>query len=138
MYKQPDDESDGARRYRKYAEQLRVIAGDRTLSPRLREALLEAAVAYDRVAAAIEADERSETTRASHDGGAGQPTSYRCYLFDKFNRIDRAIDIEAYSDADALARVARLHAQFGYLVFELWRGDQLVHPRDDQPETGGS
>ena len=52
-------------------------------------------------------------------------TSYRCYLFDKFRKIDQVIDLRADSDVAAYDEV-RPVANSGY--FELWRGTTMIHP----------
>src|SRR5262245_794765 len=121
------DETGRSRRFRDYAEELRVIAADATISDHC-EALLEAAVAYDRVAASLEAVAISQRTIFRRRELAGRETKYRCYLFDKFHRIHQAIDFEACSDGEAIDQVAGLHTRYGYLLFELWRGNKMIHP----------
>jgi hypothetical protein len=56
---------------------------------------------------------------------------YRCYIFDESNERQRAIDFEAASDDDACAEADRLHATWGYGVFELWSGKTMIHSSDD-------
>ena len=51
---------------------------------------------------------------------------YRCYLFNKFNRIDRVVDFCADSDAEACEEADRLHAE-GYGVLELWRDAKKIY-----------
>ena len=52
---------------------------------------------------------------------------YRCYLFNRLNRIDRVVDFTADSDAEACAEADRLHAQGGHGVLELWRENRKVY-----------
>ena len=44
--------------------------------------------------------------------------SYRCYLFNRFNRIERIVDFVAASDAEACAQADHLHTDTGYGVLE--------------------
>jgi len=52
---------------------------------------------------------------------------YRFYLFDEANRINRVIEFAAGSDAEACAEAARLHAETGHGVLELWRDDRKIY-----------
>ena len=53
--------------------------------------------------------------------------SYRCYLFNKLNRIERVVDFAAASDAEACEEADRLHRETGYGVVELWRDNRKVY-----------
>jgi hypothetical protein len=53
--------------------------------------------------------------------------NYRCYLFNKLNRIERVIDFTAASDAEACEEADRMHAEVGYGVLELWRENRKVY-----------
>jgi len=53
--------------------------------------------------------------------------SYRCYLFNRFNRIERVVDFDAMSDAEACETADRLHAETGHGVLELWRDNRKVY-----------
>ena len=53
--------------------------------------------------------------------------SYRCYLFNQFNRIDQVVDFTANSDAEACEEADRLYAESGYGVLELWRSGRKVY-----------
>jgi hypothetical protein len=56
--------------------------------------------------------------------------SYRCYLFNGFNRIERVVDFTASSDAQACEEADRLHKETGYGVLELWRENRKVYCPD--------
>lgn len=53
--------------------------------------------------------------------------NYRCYLFNKLNRIERVVDFTAASDAEACEEADRLHVDAGYGVLELWRDNRKVY-----------
>jgi len=53
--------------------------------------------------------------------------SYRCYLFNQSNRIDRVIDFIAASDDEACKEADRLYAESGFGVLELWHGGRKVY-----------
>ena len=59
-------------------------------------------------------------------------TSYRCYLFNRFNRIERVVDFVAASDAEACEESDRLHGETGYGVMELWRENRKVYCPDSK------
>ena len=61
--------------------------------------------------------------------------SYRCYLFNRFNRIERVVDFIAASDAEACNEGDRLHAENGYGVMELWRENRKVYCPDSKKKT---
>ena len=60
-------------------------------------------------------------------GCEGEMASYRCYLFNKLNRIERVVDFAAASDAEACEEADRLHGETGYGVLELWRDNRKVY-----------
>jgi hypothetical protein len=53
--------------------------------------------------------------------------SYRCYLFNAFNRIERVVDFTAGSDAEACDEADRLYTESGYGALELWRDNRKVY-----------
>jgi hypothetical protein len=53
--------------------------------------------------------------------------TYRCYLFNQFNRIDRVIEFAAASDAEACEEADRLYEESGHGMLELWRGQRKVY-----------
>jgi hypothetical protein len=57
----------------------------------------------------------------------GVMASYRCYLFNRVNRIERVVDFIAASDAQACKEADRLHVETGYSVVELWRENRKVY-----------
>ncbi len=61
--------------------------------------------------------------------------NYRCYLFNRFNRVERVIDFVAVSDAAACAQADRLHAETGYGVMELWRDNRKVYCPGSEKKT---
>ena len=52
---------------------------------------------------------------------------YRCYLFNKLNRIERVVDFTANSDAEACAEADRLHTESVHGLLELWRENRKVY-----------
>lgn len=54
-------------------------------------------------------------------------TRYRCYLFNRFNRIECVVDFGAMSDEEACEQADRLHAETGHGVLELWRDNRKVY-----------
>lgn len=53
--------------------------------------------------------------------------TYRCYLFDKSNRIERVIDFGAPTDAEACHEAAYLNAELGHGgLLELWSGEGQI------------
>lgn len=61
--------------------------------------------------------------------------SYRCYLFNRSNRIERVVDFTAMSDAEACEHADRLHAEMGYGVLELWRENRKVYCPGTEKKT---
>ena len=53
--------------------------------------------------------------------------SYRCYLFNRFNRIESVVDFDAASDEEACKEADRLHVKSGYGVLELWHDRRKVY-----------
>ena len=53
--------------------------------------------------------------------------NYRCYLFNRLNRIERVVDFSAATDAEACEEADRLHDLVGYGVLELWRENRKVY-----------
>jgi hypothetical protein len=63
-------------------------------------------------------------------------TSYRCYQLNAQNRIQRAHDIEAESDADALLRAERVIETSADLPsLEIWQGKRIVGRLSFAPPT---
>ena len=60
--------------------------------------------------------------------------SYRCYLFNKYNRIDRVVDFTAASDEEACQEADRLHAEAGFGLLELWREETKVYCSAEQKQ----
>jgi hypothetical protein len=52
---------------------------------------------------------------------------YRCYLFNSSNWIDRVVDFQARSDADACEQADALYKSRGTDFLELWRGEAKVY-----------
>jgi hypothetical protein len=61
--------------------------------------------------------------------------NYRCYLFNRLNRVERVIDFVAVSDAAACAQADRLHAEAGHGVMELWRDNRKVYCPGSEKKT---
>ena len=57
-----------------------------------------------------------------------KPALYRCYLLDASDRINSFIELQAASDAEAIAQASR-YAQLVRKPFELWRGHEMVCTR---------
>ena len=52
---------------------------------------------------------------------------YRCYLFNSSNQIDRVVDFQARSDADACEQADVLYGETGHGFLELWRDEAKVY-----------
>jgi len=52
---------------------------------------------------------------------------YRCYLFNSSNRIDRVVDSQVRSDADACEQADALYENRDTDFLELWRGEAKVY-----------
>ena len=52
---------------------------------------------------------------------------YRCYMFNSSNRIDRVVDFQERSDADACEQADSLYGDSGHGFLELWRGEAKVY-----------
>jgi len=50
---------------------------------------------------------------------------YRCYLLDESDRIKSFFELQALSDAEAIAQ-AQQRAQGARMPFELWLGRELI------------
>jgi hypothetical protein len=55
---------------------------------------------------------------------------YRCYLFNKANRVERVVDFTAASDAEACKDVEKLRRAAREGKLELWRDNRKIYCPD--------
>ena len=65
--------------------------------------------------------------------------NYRCYFYDNADRIGRVEVVPVMSDTEAIDIAMKLFELLGYVVFELWAGNEMIlrHPaRKIDPAEG--